>query len=563
MSCINLRDKICYICGQLTFTKQKVALESEVKRLYREYFSLEVIEQQTWTPSIACKTCVSTLKNWWNGRKGGKLFATPMLWREPKGDHSDCYFCHLPDLSGFNQKNKQNMIYMKVDSIDWPVEHDDIHPPPVRAKPVYETEPMDVDEVNDEYNESDNNDKSDPDFKCHEIDDHLRPFTQSEIEDLIRDLELSKEKAELLISRLKERGAVEKDVKITSQRNRESELSNFFTNHGKFVACHDVDGLLNAMDIEHKPDDWRLFIDASTKSLKVVLLHNGNELPSIPLAYSTEMKECYFDMKLLLNAIDYTRHNWRICSDLKMVAILLGMQLGYTQFCCYLCLWESRARSKHYRKKNWPKRGNFKKGQYNVKYPPLVDPQRVIPPPLHVKLGAFSSLIKAMDQESPAFKYYTEKYPKISEAKLRQGILVGPQIRKLTQDNEFTKLLKGNERKAWLNFKQLCVGFFGNFRAPNYKTIVSNFIRNMAKMGANMSPKLHYLHSHIDQFPSNCGQFSDEHGERMHQDLREVEKRYQGRVGPRMLADFCWQQVRNHPSAIHKRQATRKSGPKD
>ena len=44
-----------------------------------------------------------------------------------------------------------------------------------------------------------------------------------------------------------------------------------------------------------------------------------------------------------------------------------------------------------------------------------------------------------------------------------------------------------------------------------------------------MSYKLHFLHNHSDQFPENCGDFSDEHGERFHQDIKNKEQRYQGR----------------------------------
>lgn len=36
------------------------------------------------------------------------------------------------------------------------------------------------------------------------------------------------------------------------------------------------------------PDKWRLFIDSSETSLKVVLLVNGNELPSVSTSYSVK-----------------------------------------------------------------------------------------------------------------------------------------------------------------------------------------------------------------------------------------------------------------------------------
>jgi len=48
-------------------------------------------------------------------------------------------------------------------------------------------------------------------------------------------------------------------------------------------------------------------------------------------------------------------------------------------------------------------------------------------------------------------------------------------------------------------------------------------------MDANMSIKLHFLYSHLERFPENLGDLSDEQGERFHQDIREMEVRYQGR----------------------------------
>jgi len=55
-----------------------------------------------------------------------------------------------------------------------------------------------------------------------------------------------------------------------------------------------------------------------------------------------------------------------------------------------------------------------------------------------------------------------------------------------------------------------------------------------------MSQKLHFLHSHLNFFPENCGAVSDEHGERFHQDICSMEKRYQGKWNCAMLAEL-WQ----------------------
>lgn len=72
--------------------------------------------------------------------------------------------------------------------------------------------------------------------------------------------------------------------------------------------------------------------------MKAVLVHNGNELPSVPLAHVVGLKETYESMQLILRAINYDNYNWKICVDLKVVALLLGLQAGWTKHCCFLCL---------------------------------------------------------------------------------------------------------------------------------------------------------------------------------------------------------------------------------
>ena len=47
-------------------------------------------------------------------------------------------------------------------------------------------------------------------------------------------------------------------------------------------------------------------------------------------------------MKILLEKIQYDKCCWTICYDLKVTALLMDWQLGYTKFCCFLCEWDSR-----------------------------------------------------------------------------------------------------------------------------------------------------------------------------------------------------------------------------
>ena len=201
-------------------------------------------------------------------------------------------------------------------------------------------------------------------------------FYLAQLNDLIRDLNLSKDKAELLGSRLKEKNLLNENVRIF-YRNRKEDLIKFFSDEDSLIYCNDVNKLIKAVGHKHIASEWRLFIGSNKISLKEVLLHNGNEFPSISVAYASHLKECYEVMKMLLLKINYHAHCSSICLDFEVIAILLGLQTGYTKYCCFLCYWDSRARDKHYTVKVWSERDSFKLGQRNIAEDPLVDTKNV------------------------------------------------------------------------------------------------------------------------------------------------------------------------------------------
>jgi len=85
------------------------------------------------------------------------------------------------------------------------------------------------------------------------------------------------------------------------------DLVQFFKMQRGLVACTDIDGLMQTLSINHIPLDWRLFIDSSKLSLKAILLHNVNTLPSIPLGHSVYNKESYENMNILMEAVNYDK----------------------------------------------------------------------------------------------------------------------------------------------------------------------------------------------------------------------------------------------------------------
>lgn len=160
-------------------------------------------------------------------------------------------------------------------------------------------------------------------------------------------------------------------------------------------------------------------------------------------------------------------------------------------------------------------------------------------PPLHIKLGLIKNFVKALDNNSDAFRHLSNTFPELSYAKVKEGVFIGPQIRKIIADSHFEDLLSSTEKDAWLAFKSVVANFLGNNKSPDYVNIVQKCISAYSLMGCNMSLKIHLLDSHLDFFPENLGSVSDEHDERFHQDISVMESRYQGRWSAAMFADYC------------------------
>jgi hypothetical protein len=111
------------------------------------------------------------------------------------------------------------------------------------------------------------------------------------------------------------------------------------------------------------------------------------------------------------------------------------------------------------------------------------------------------NFVKAMDQTRPAFRYLAEKFPEIRTAKIKEGVFIGPQIRKLFRDEQFDHILSGNEKRAWNDFRLVATNFLGNNKAGNYKELVENLLLSYEELGCNKSLKINFLHSHLDFFP--------------------------------------------------------------
>ena len=108
--------------------------------------------------------------------------------------------------------------------------------------------------------------------------------------------------------------------------------------------------------------------------------------------------------------------------------------------------------------------------------------------------------------------------------------------------DDFRRTLKTPEKACWTAFCKLCEGFFGNNRDPNYRQLVENLKNAYKDDNILMSLKTHILFEHLDCFPVSCGGFSEEQGERFHQETMLFERRYKNNIKS-MLIDYAWSKV--------------------
>lgn len=221
--CKNSANSFCYICGEFVIKKHQRNITDFVKKVYLAYFGTRLGDQdKSWAPHKVCYVCVEDLRKWSKKEKKTFKFAIPMIWREPTNHSDDCYFCSV-DITGHNSKNKKVISYPNLLSAIRPVEHSEVLPVPEPPDDLNSIETELSSDVQSGLDEQD-----DEDFQCSMENVEPKLFNQIELNDLVRDLGLTKEKAELLGSRLKEKNLLTVGTNIYVYRKREQQFSQFF-----------------------------------------------------------------------------------------------------------------------------------------------------------------------------------------------------------------------------------------------------------------------------------------------------------------------------------------------
>lgn len=293
-----------------------------------------------------------------------------------------------------------------------------------------------------------------------------------------------------------------------------------------------------------------------------MLLHNRNIKSNVPIAFGWNKEESYDSIKNILELIKYSEHRWTLCTDFKVVSILMGLMHGNPKYPCHLCLWDSRYKTP-YGMENWPIRTEATRTRlYNVIADELVPAEKILLPPLHIKLGLVKNYLKYMQRRNENAKtFLADFFPKLSCGKLAEGkyvpfipsdeknkfyfifkgVLVGPDIRRLVASAEFELILDVDDLTAWNALKKVISGFLGKNRDENYAVLVHNMLDAFGTIDIHMSSKIHYMHCHLDVFARQLPTESDEQGERFHQTCKPFESNYKGKDALALVSDLCWQ----------------------
>lgn len=147
---------------------------------------------------MVCKNCTESLRVWTTGKRDALKFGVPMVWTEPSNHSDDCYFC-LVNIIGINKKNRRWLKYPDSSSARRPISHSEQVPVPTSQQ--FDDEPTRSADISRESNENE--------FEYAGSSFRPQRFNQNELNDLVRDLGLSKKDAELLVSRFNEKNLID------------------------------------------------------------------------------------------------------------------------------------------------------------------------------------------------------------------------------------------------------------------------------------------------------------------------------------------------------------------
>ena len=116
---------------------------------------------------------------------------------------------------------------------------------------------------------------------------------------------------------------------------------------------------------------------------------------------------------------------------------------------------------------HWPTREELTPGMYYVIRELFVSREKVLLPPLHIKLGLVKQFVKALGFEGEFFQDIRSMFFRLSDAKIKRGIFVGTQVSTMLKSESLEAKINETEKEAWQAFQGVVNGFLGYKRNQN------------------------------------------------------------------------------------------------
>lgn len=296
------------------------------------------------------------------------------------------------------------------------------------------------------------------------------------------------------------------------------------------------------------------------------------------LAIAPDVQENYDNMLQLWNLLQLqdtnTLQNHFIATDLKLANIVLGLMAHGS---LHPCSWCDVAKSDLVSTGNlrtiqnitskyldWCHHGeNMSTAKFygNCVHPPIVSHTNnevkiidIVPPPeLHLLLGPMNTLFNSLQKQWPQAIEWAAACHAERDA-LHGGSFNGNNCKKLLRGIDKLEELCPIEYKPYIEtfnaFKQVVGACYGNILDPEYKQKISNFKNAYVALGISVTPKVHAVFYHIEDFcePRACGlgQWSEQASESVHADFKSTWSKYKVMEGHPRFADQLLRAVREY-----------------
>ena len=295
----------------------------------------------------------------------------------------------------------------------------------------------------------------------------------------------------------------------------------------------------------------------------------------IIIAIAENVSETYENIKTILGLINPHNVDFIVSCDMKMANILCGIQSHSSKHPCCWCNISSDNLSnqgsertfntiiQHFEKFMEEKGGSLKfaKEYENAVHIPLLDEptqggkviERIPPMELHLLLGIVNHMFKGLIKCWPDGEFWPQRLH-IKIEKYHGGEFVGNDCLKLLKNINILEEMLDNATtwdrkeealsfvKAFKDFKKVVRACFGILKAEDFKESLSKFKSSYMTLGISITPKVHAVFYHIEEFLENkrfgLGIYSEQSTESLHSKFSVHWSRYKRNLSHPKYGDY-------------------------